>query len=221
MRPPLTSDWGPVIAPFWSSSQGKTLKTKVADAYANHTCYPPLGKIWKAYELCSHEQVKVVILGQDPYHQVRQAHGLAFSVPGDIPLPPSLRNIFKEITTDLHITPQPSGNLERWAQQGVLLLNTSLTVTASQPGSHANWGWETLTDNIIKYVDQKSNPVVFMLWGNAAIAKRSYIDSARHLVLTAPHPSPLSAYRGWFGCKHFSQANTFLQSHGQTPIDWS
>ena len=187
---------------------------------AGKTIYPPGPAIFRAFELTPADKVKVVILGQDPYHGAGQAMGLSFSVPDNIPAPPSLKNIFKEIHDDLGITMSGRPNLEKWAREGVLLLNTVLTVRAHQANSHRGIGWEEFTDAAIRILDQQDRPIVFMLWGRPAQAKKAMLHNPRHLILEAPHPSPLSAYRGFFGCKHFSKANEFLKEHGLTPIDW-
>lgn len=183
--------------------------------------FPAFENIFTALELCPLKKVRVVILGQDPYHDDGQAHGLAFSVQADTALPPSLQNILKEVESDLghrpHIT---GGNLTPWAEQGVLLLNTVLTVEAHHAGSHRGKGWEKVTDNIITELSNKHQNIIFMLWGNDALKKRIIIDETKHLVLTAPHPSPLSAYRGFFGCKHFSKANEYLQQHYKEAVVW-
>ena len=192
----------------------------VKQEYASHTIFPPAGQIFNAFNTCPFNNVKVVILGQDPYHGPRQAHGLCFSVNDGIQFPPSLQNIFKEINSDLGIPMPKSGNLTRWAEQGVLLLNATLTVRASQAGSHQGRGWEEFTDAVIKIISEKAENVVFILWGSYAIKKKALIDASKHCILTAPHPSPLSSYRGFFGCKHFSQTNTYLTSKGKTPIEW-
>lgn len=184
--------------------------------------YPPGSQIFHALDLCPVEATKVVILGQDPYHNPGQAHGLSFSVPPGVPAPPSLINIYKEIEDDLGIPIPSHGNLEKWAEQGVLLLNASLTVRAFQAGSHARIGWMEFTDAIIQRLAQKRNNLVFMLWGNFARAKKALIPMDHgHLVLEAAHPSPLSAYKGFLGCRHFSSANEYLVHTGQTPIDWN
>lgn len=184
------------------------------------TVYPPASKIFSAFDLVPFDKVKVVIIGQDPYHGPGQANGLSFSVNPGIDIPPSLRNIFKEISSDIG-TPYPSdGDLTRWARQGVLLLNATLTVRAHQPKSHSRFGWDIFTDAAVRALNEHRSNIVFLLWGADAIRKGSFIDRNRHLVLTAPHPSPLSASRGFFGCRHFSQANTYLAAHGQTPIQW-
>ncbi len=183
--------------------------------------FPPGKQIFHAFERCPLAQVKVVILGQDPYHDHHQAHGLCFSVNDGIALPPSLQNIFKEIESDLGITQPSSGNLDRWANQGVLLLNAVLTVEAHKAGSHQHKGWETFTDAVIKQVSLQNNHVVFLLWGNYAKQKSKLIDPSKHLILTSGHPSPLSANRRlWFGNKHFSKTNDYLQKHHRTAIQW-
>ncbi len=189
--------------------------------YANHTCYPPGRLIFNAFNLCPFDRVKVVIIGQDPYHEPGQAHGLSFSVGEGVPLPPSLVNIFKEIQLDLG-TPMPaSGDLTRWAEQGVLLLNATLTVRAHQAASHQRRGWEEFTDAAIRALNADRDHLVFILWGGYARSKAPLIDASRHLVLQSVHPSPLSANRGgWFGNHHFSRANAYLEAHGEEPIRW-
>lgn len=182
--------------------------------------YPPNSEVFKALEQTQFEDVKVVILGQDPYHGEGQAHGLAFSVPDGILIPPSLRNIFKELQSDLQISPPKTGDLTSWAKQGVLLLNSILTVEEGKAGSHADKGWEQFTDRVISELVSKGENIVFLLWGAYAQKKTPVKDSNRHLFLNAPHPSPLSAHRGFLGCKHFSQANEYLLKIGRTPIDW-
>lgn len=182
----------------------------------------PAGRNWfRALDLTPLDAVRVVILGQDPYHGEGQAHGLCFSVPDGVRPPPSLVNIFKELQSDLGIRPSPHGFLEHWARQGVLLLNSVLTVEMGQAASHQNRGWERFTDAVIRIVNARPDPVVFMLWGSYAQKKAAFVDQDRHLVLKAPHPSPLSAHNGFFGCRHFSQANAFLEAHGRQPIDWA
>lgn len=184
------------------------------------TVYPPRERLFAAIKATELGNVKVVILGQDPYHGPNQANGLCFSVNPGVPLPPSLQNIFKELKSDLGITLPRHGDLGHWARQGVLLLNTVLSVAAGQPQSHQNRGWETVTNRIIREVNSRLPHVVFLLWGKPAQSKLGMIDRQRHTVLTAPHPSPLSAHRGFFGCRHFSACNQALIAHGQTPIDW-
>jgi uracil-DNA glycosylase len=183
--------------------------------------FPRASNWFRALDLCPLEKVRVVILGQDPYHGEGQAHGLCFSVPPGIRPPPSLVNIFKELESDLGIRPSPHGFLEHWASQGVLLLNSVLTVQMGQAASHRDRGWERFTDTIVRLVNDKPEPVVFMLWGSYAQKKAGFVDTSRHLVLKAPHPSPLSAHSGFFGCRHFSKANAFLKERGQEPIDWA
>lgn len=185
------------------------------------TCYPPDNLIFKALEYCSPEKVKVVILGQDPYHHPGQAHGLAFSVNKGVPFPPSLRNIFKELQDDLGLAIPREGNLEAWAEQGVLLLNAVFTVNAYEPGSHAKAGWEKLSDSLIEELSKSKEHLVFILWGSFAQKKASLIDEGKHLILRSAHPSPLSSYRGFFGSKPFSKANAYLKEHKKGAIDWS
>ena len=192
----------------------------VKKEYNSYTIYPPGQLIFNAFDKCSFENVKVVILGQDPYHGPGQAHGLCFSVKDRVVFPPSLVNIFKEIHNDIGTSLPNSGNLERWAEQGVLLLNASLTVKAGQAGSHQNKGWEQFTDEIVRLVAKEKNNVVFILWGAYAQKKGETIDRTKHLVLESPHPSPLSASRGFFGNKQFSRTNEYLESKGKTPIIW-
>lgn len=183
--------------------------------------YPPGVNIFSAFEKTPFDKVKVVILGQDPYHGVGQAHGLSFSVPEKQAIPRSLQNIFKELKSDLNISIPNTGNLEKWARQGVLLLNATLTVRANQPGSHQNKGWENFTDSVIRRLSKDRKGIVFILWGKYAQAKQPLIDNTKHYILTSPHPSPFSADRGFFGCKHFSKTNEFLLKEGLTPIDWN
>lgn len=184
------------------------------------TIYPPGSRIFHAFDQTPIDQVKVVILGQDPYHGAGQAHGLSFSVPNGVPPPPSLINIFKEIQTDIGVDPPRHGNLEHWAKQGVLLLNASLTVRAGEPMSHSKIGWAVFTDTVIKTISEKKKHVVFMLWGKFAREKKILIDTSKHLVLESAHPSPLSAHNGFFGCRHFSKANEYLVKNRIEPIDW-
>ncbi len=188
---------------------------------AGAVIYPPGSLIFNALDSTPFEQVRVVILGQDPYHGPSQAHGLCFSVRDGVQVPPSLINIYQELQEDLGLAVPGSGNLQHWAEQGVLLLNAVLTVERGQAGSHQGKGWERFTDRIVQLLNDERDGIVFLLWGSYAIKKGASIDRKRHLVLTAPHPSPLSAYRGFFGCKHFSKANRYLQEHGQAPINWA
>ena len=192
----------------------------VRSEYATTTVYPPGSQMFSAFDACPFDKVKVVILGQDPYHEPRQANGLCFSVNDGIMFPPSLQNIFKEIESDLGISIPKSGDLSRWASQGVLLLNATLTVRAHQAGSHQNRGWEQFTDAVIHRLAEEREHLVFILWGSYAQRKGDFIDRSKHLVLKSPHPSPLSAHRGFFGNKHFSRTNEYLRSHGIEHIQW-
>lgn len=220
MNVKIDPSWHSALSQEWDKPYFYNLAEFVRRAYASGPVYPPASKIFAAFDTTPFDKVKAVILGQDPYHEPGQAHGLCFSVADGVTLPPSLINIFKEINSDLGITPYSSGNLERWASQGVLLLNSTLTVEAHRAGSHQGKGWEELTDAAIEALSNGRDGLVFMLWGSHAIRKGAKIDRSRHLVLTSPHPSPLSAYRGFFGNRHFSRANQWLAEHGQTPIDW-
>jgi uracil-DNA glycosylase len=206
--------------PFFASHEWSVLQKRVARRRRETDVYPTAPHVLRALDAVPPDDVRVVILGQDPYHGEGQAHGLAFSVPQGMKPPPSLRNILKEVASDLGDSPADFTDLSPWARQGVLLLNTVLTVEAGRPGAHAGWGWERLTDEIIAHLGRSSEPRVFMLWGAPARRKAGLIDRASHCVLEAPHPSPLSAYRGFFGCRHFSQANAFLQAHDRGAIDW-
>lgn len=199
----------------------KTLSAFVKKEYASSVVYPPPKDIFRAFDLCPFDQVKVVILGQDPYHGAGQANGLSFAVHTGVPLPPSLKNIFKEIESDVGVTPLHDGDLSRWAKQGVLLLNATLTVRAASPGSHQKVGWESFTDKAVQVLSEQKEHLVFLLWGNYAKEKGKVIDRSKHLVLEAAHPSPFSAYHGFFRCKHFSQANEYLKQKGKKEIDWS
>lgn len=220
-KPEIEQGWYEVLQPQFEAPYFADLKAFLLSEKRQYAVYPPGSLIFNAFNLTPFDKVKVVILGQDPYHGPRQAHGLSFSVPDGVPFPPSLQNIFKELHDDLGIPMARSGNLEKWAREGVLLLNASLTVRAGQAASHSHHGWEQFTDVAIRALSERREHLVFLLWGNYAIAKRSLIDERRHLVLTTVHPSPLSAHRGFFGCRHFSQTNRYLQEHGITPIDWS
>ena len=220
MQVKIEKSWQEVLQPEFDKPYFENLVGFVKQEYASRTIFPPAGQIFNAFNTCPFNNVKVVILGQDPYHGPGQAHGLCFSVNDGIPFPPSLQNIFKEISSDLGLQIPSSGNLTRWAEQGVLLLNATLTVRASQAGSHQGKGWEEFTDSVIKIISEKVENVVFILWGSYAIKKKALINASKHCILTAPHPSPLSSYRGFFGCKHFSQTNTYLTSKGKTPIEW-
>ncbi len=215
----ITKNWAEKLAPEFQKPYFKDLQKFLEEEYSKYDIYPAMENIFAALNATKFEDVKVVIIGQDPYHEPGQAHGLAFSVQDGVELPPSLVNIYKEIEDDLGVKCLKTGNLTRWAKQGVLLLNTSLTVRRANANSHRGKGWETFTNQIINLLSQRKDPMVFMLWGSNAQAFAPQI-APQHLVLKAPHPSPLSAYRGFFGCKHFSKANNFLAAHGKTPIDW-
>ncbi len=218
----IDPSWYNVLQPQFEAPYFAELKQFLVAERQQYTCYPPGSKIFNAFDSTPFDKVKVVILGQDPYHEPGQAMGLCFSVPQGVQVPPSLVNIITEINADLGTQiPKTCGDLSEWANQGVLLLNATLTVRAHQAGSHQRHGWETFTDAAIQALSQQRQGLVFLLWGSYAIAKRALIDQTKHLVLTAPHPSPLSAYRGFFGCRHFSQANAYLTQQGQTPIDWA
>ena len=218
--PPITNDWANALKPEYSKDYYKKLFEFVGQEYSTTTVYPPGDDIFNAFHLTPLKDVKVVIIGQDPYHEPGQAHGLSFSVKPGIEIPPSLQNIYKELETDCGCYIPNNGYLVKWAEQGVLLLNAVLTVRAHQAASHQRKGWEEFTDAAIKIVNSENRPIVFMLWGSFARSKKAMLNNPNHLILEAPHPSPLSAYRGFFGCHHFSQANKFLESHGSTPIDW-
>jgi uracil-DNA glycosylase len=217
----ITESWQPVLAAEFEKPYFQKLTAWVRGEYATTTVYPLGSQIFHAFDACPFEEVKVVILGQDPYHGKNQAHGLAFSVNEGVRTPPSLQNIFKELQDDIPGTPAPAnGNLDRWAQQGVLLLNATLTVRAATPGSHQKKGWEEFTDAVIRKVSEGRPHVVFILWGAYAQKKEELIDARKHLILKAAHPSPYSADRGFFGSKPFSQANAWLAKHGEQPITW-
>lgn len=214
------TDWNPVLGAELEKPYWKELQRFVADERSRCTVYPPPELVFAALHRTPYRDVKVLILGQDPYHGPRQAHGLCFSVPPGVAIPPSLRNIHLELADDLGVPPPSHGCLESWADQGVLLLNTSLTVRAGQAGSHSRKGWETFTDEVIKAVSAKEDPVVFIFWGAAARAKRALVDTERHTVIESAHPSPLSARNGFFGSRPFSRANAALERAGRTPVDW-
>ena len=209
-----------MLADFLEGDTFKKLDAIVLTAYDMNTVYPPKQQVFAALNYMKPEDVKVVILGQDPYHGEGQANGLSFSVQPGVKLPPSLQNIFKERAHDIHINPSSNGDLSSWAEQGVLLLNTVLTVTAHEANSHRNWGWEQFTDEILKKISKNNEHIVFILWGKAAQNKQKIIDTNRHTIICAPHPSPLSAYRGFFDSAPFSKANEALIAHHQEPIDW-
>ena len=219
-KPQIEESWLKVLAAEFDQPYFAQLKAFLLEEKRQYTVYPPGSLIFNAFAHTPFDRVKVVILGQDPYHGVGQAHGLCFSVPDGVPPPPSLVNMYKEIHSDLGIAPSTSGNLEHWADQGVFLLNATLTVRASTAGSHQNKGWEKFTDKVIQNLSAGREHLVFLLWGNYARAKRILIDAQKHLILEAPHPSPLSAYNGFFGCKHFSKTNEYLKNHGIEQIEW-
>ena len=216
----IDESWRQVLQPEFDKPYFELLTNFVRHAYATRQCFPPAKHIFRAFDLCPFDKVRVVIIGQDPYHDVNQAHGLCFSVQEGVPAPPSLVNIYKELNRDLGKPIPTSGDLTHWAEQGVLLLNATLTVEAHKAGSHQGKGWEELTDAAIQAINNQRSNIVFMLWGSYAQRKGQFIDRRKHLVLTAVHPSPLSAYRGFIGCGHFSQANNYLQQHGLSPIAW-
>ena len=216
----IDESWRQVLQPEFDKPYFELLTDFVRHAYATRQCFPPAKHIFRAFDLCPFDKVRVVIIGQDPYHDVNQAHGLCFSVQEGVPAPPSLVNIYKELNRDLGKPIPTSGDLTHWAEQGVLLLNATLTVEAHKAGSHQGKGWEELTDAAIQALNNQRSNIVFMLWGSYAQRKGQFVDRRKHLVLTAVHPSPLSAYRGFIGCGHFSQANNYLQQHGLSPIAW-
>lgn len=217
----IQNDWLDSIENEFKKPYYKELYNFVLNEYNTHTVYPPSDDIFNAFHMTPLSKVKVLILGQDPYHNVNQAHGLSFSVlPSQTEIPPSLQNIYKELKDDCGCYIPDNGYLEKWANQGVLLLNTVLTVRANQANSHKGQGWEQFTDAVIEAVNAQDRPIVYMLWGRPAQSKIPMLTNPKHLILKAPHPSPLSAYRGFFGCRHFSKANEFLKSNNITPIDW-
>lgn len=221
MASPLPASWNRYLGAEFEAPYMQELRQFLAQEKAAHKIVYPHSSDWfRAFELTPVEQVRVVILGQDPYHGPRQAHGLCFSVRPGIPAPPSLQNVYKELAQDLGVAPVSHGFLEPWARQGVLLLNTSLTVEQGNAGSHRGKGWERFTDRAIEVVNAHAEPSVFLLWGSHARQKKALVDTDRHLVLESPHPSPLSAHRGFFGNHHFSRANEFLVSQGRAPVDW-
>ena len=215
----LGNDWDEILAGEFQKEYYLRLRQILKQEYCTQTIYPSMYDLFNALRFTPCSQVKAVIIGQDPYHGPGQAHGLSFSVQKGVPIPPSLQNIFKELQDDLGVQPPHHGCLEAWARNGVLLLNNVLTVRAGQPNSHKGIGWETFTDDVIKILNERDQPIVFLLWGANARAKQPLLTNPNHLVLTAPHPSPLSAYSGFFGCRHFSKATHFLNQHGVT-MDW-
>lgn len=216
----IEKEWKEVLKEEFEKEYFISLMNFVSYEYKNKVVYPEAKNIFNAFNLCSFNDTKVVIIGQDPYHQPNQAHGLCFSVLDPTPCPPSLKNIYKEIELDLGIELPTSNDLSRWAKQGVLLINATLTVEANKAGSHQNKGWEEFTDSVINHLAKEKQGIVFLLWGSYAQKKGGFIDETKHLVLKSVHPSPLSAYRGFFGNNHFSQTNNYLISNGKKPIDW-
>lgn len=221
INPQIEDGWKRALSEEFSSPYFKDLKAFLVEEKKHHVVFPPGPLIFSAFNRTPFDKVKVVILGQDPYHGRGQAHGLCFSVPAGIPKPPSLVNIFKELQNDLGIPMPADGNLEKWADQGVLLINATLSVRESEAGSHQKRGWENFTNKVIETVSLEKEGVVFLLWGRFAQAKESLIDSEKHLILTSAHPSPLSAYNGFFGCRHFSKCNSYLEEQGRRGINWS
>lgn len=220
MNVAIEASWKSALAEEFKKPYFTNLSASIRQAYLDGTVYPPPKLVFNAFNLCPLNKVKVVILGQDPYHGEDQAHGLSFSVEDGVRVPPSLKNIYKEIKSDIGTEIPISGNLERWATQGVLLLNATLTVLPSKPGSHQGLGWENFTDAVIKTISEKREHVVFLLWGNFARSKAELIDKTKHLILESPHPSPFSAHNGFFGCKHFSKTNEYLEKYNLPPIVW-
>ena len=216
----ISADWKELLQEEFDKPYFEELTRFVRAEYTSGVIYPPARNIFRAFDKCPVDSLKVVVIGQDPYHGPGQANGLCFSVNDGIPFPPSLQNIFKEINADMGTTVPQSGNLDRWAEQGVLLLNSVLTVKAHLAASHAGHGWEQFTDAVVRIIAERKQNIVYMLWGSYAQRKGAIADPARNLILKSVHPSPLSAYRGFFGCKHFSQANAYLQSKGKQPIVW-
>ncbi len=217
----INNDWDEVLSSVWNSPGYKKFMSIIDKKYSETTCFPEYNDIFNALKLTPYSKVKVVILGQDPYHGTGEAHGLSFSVKDGIKKPPSLKNIFKELHDDLGYPEPKSGNLEKWAKEGVLLLNSVLTVEKDKAASHKDLGWEILTDHIIKLLNMKETPIVFILWGNFAKKKKVYITNKKHLIIESPHPSPFSAYTGFFGSKPFSKTNNFLIKNNIEPIDFN
>lgn len=216
----IGNDWDNVLNELFNSKLYRSIREFLKKEYSSYTVYPSMYDIFNAFKYTPYSDVKAVILGQDPYHNEGQAHGLCFSVQQGVALPPSLVNIYKEMYDDIGIPPAKSGCLTKWAKQGVMLLNTTLTVRAGQANSHSSCGWQQFTDKVIQILSERNKPMVFILWGANARSKKKLIDGNKHLILECAHPSPLSAYNGFFGCKHFSKTNDFLLSLNQQPIDW-
>lgn len=220
MKTKIGNDWNGVLKDEFEKEYFEKLTDFVKTEYKSEVCFPPVKDIFNAFKMCSFSNTKIVILGQDPYHGKGQAHGLSFSVPEGMKIPPSLRNIFKELTSDLGVDSPTQGDLTSWAKQGVLLLNATLTVRKSTPGSHQKQGWEEFTDSVIKTISNKKESVVIVLWGKFAEQKVSLIDESKHCIITSSHPSPFSAHRGFLGSKPFSKTNEFLEKKGIEKIDW-
>ena len=216
----IGNDWDEVLSDLFASENYRNIREFLKKEYSTYTVYPSMYDIFNAFRFTPYGKVKAVLLGQDPYHEPGQAHGLCFSVKKGIPAPPSLVNIFKEMKSDLGIDPPEDGDLTKWAERGVLLLNTTLTVRRGQANSHRNCGWTAFTDGVIQKLSARETPMVFLLWGGNARAKKPLIDGKKHLVLECAHPSPLSCYNGFFGCRHFSKTNAFLKENGLGEIDW-
>ena len=214
-------DWNQPLAPLFSDERYQKIRRFLIQEYSTHTVYPDMYDLYNCFRFTPFRDVKVVLLGQDPYHNEGQAHGLCFSVREGVPKPPSLENIFKELESDLGYRAPRSGDLTKWAKEGVLLMNTALTVRAHEANSHANCGWSWFTDSVISLLSEQKEHLVFLLWGGNARRKVSLIDQSKHLILQCAHPSPLSAYNGFFGCRHFSKTNEYLRSHGIAPVDWN
>lgn len=216
----LNNHWDEILKEEFQKEYYQKIRAFLKQEYSHYKVYPNMYDIFNSLKYADYDDIKVVIIGQDPYHEEGQAHGLSFSVQPGIEIPPSLVNIYKELQDDLGCYIPNNGYLEKWAKQGVLLLNNVLTVRAGLANSHRDCGWETFTDHIIEELNKREKPIVFMFWGSCAKKKEALVTNPNHYILKAPHPSPLSAYRGFFGCKHFSKANAFLQAHGMEPIDW-
>ncbi len=214
------NEWDELLAPLFNDDKYKKIRTFLISEYKNHVVYPNMNDIYKCFFKTDYSKIKAVILGQDPYHEVGQAQGISFSVPDGVKFPPSLKNIFKELYSDLNITPPKSGDLTKWAERGVLLLNTTLTVREGQANSHKDCGWTWFTNEVISLISKKESPVVFILWGANARSKKSLIDTSKHFIVESAHPSPLSAHNGFWGSKPFSKTNEFLVKSGISPIDW-
>ena len=217
----LGGGWDEILAPLFSDERYLKIREFLKQEYSHHVVYPDMYDLYNCFRYTPLDKLKAVILGQDPYHEPNQAHGLCFSVKPGVPLPPSLQNIFKEIENDLGIKEPNCGDLTKWATEGVLLLNTTLTVREHIANSHSKCGWAWFTDSVIKLISDKTEHTVFILWGGNARSKAPLIDESKHLILQCAHPSPLSAYNGFFGCRHFSKTNDYLAAHGKNPIDWN